>query len=164
MNRRKPRALVLTLLILSVILVAAIVWLWALLNPIEQTDIIGKYISNYEQRNYRNSEKTLPWASYQGGVHRLELREDGTYLYEFTSFDGNDVATNAGTWVFEPHGRQPYVHMAGFAFGPAKYQQEKMDTSRPVSWIYSGIKITINDDCGYYFRKETAKDRQKSGE
>ena len=120
---------------------------------INRSDLIGNWVSNYEQANYKHSYINLP--ELQNGIHRLTLREDGMYMYEYTSFDGKEKCKNSNSWIFEPlyiQGR-PYIVCSSFAFGSAKFQGEKGSMSLPVTKWFGSIRITILDDCGWYFRK-----------
>jgi hypothetical protein len=154
MKKRHRRLILIVLLIV----LAYIVVVSFLANfrkyEINRADLVGNWVSNYEQANYKYSHKHF--LELHNGIHQLKLREDGKYEYEYVSFDGKETGKNSGVWRFEYKlsGSRPYIVLSDFAFGPSKFQAKKFSTSRPVTRFFGSIRITINDDYGYYFRKE----------
>ncbi len=125
---------------------------------INRPDLVGNWVSNYEQANYKHSYINFP--ELQNGIHRLTLREDGKYEYEYVSFDGKEHGKNSNTWRFEYrlNGSKPYIVLSNFAFGPSKFQGKRASTGRSVTKWFGSIRITIKDDYGWYFRKENVQD------
>lgn len=121
---------------------------------INRSDLVGNWVSNYEQANYKYSYKDV--SELQNGIHRLKLKENGKYEYEYVSFDDKGKGKNSNAWQFEYQlgGSRPYIVLSDFSFGPSKFQGKQGSTSLPATRFFGSIRIAIHPDYGYYFRKE----------
>ena len=125
-------------------------------TKITSSQLIGTYISNYRQANYKYNYKHR--RELQNGVHYLELKENGTYIYRYRSFDGKESYTNSNVWKLEYllEGKKPYIICSDFAFGALSADKDKrMDDMLPLEkTVWGTIIIWIDCDYGYYFEKE----------
>jgi hypothetical protein len=122
---------------------------------IDRPDVIGEYVSNDEQSNYKNSNPLNP--ELQGGIHRLILRNNGTYKYTFTSFDGDERFENSNNWKFQdaPDQNLPEIVLEQFYFGDGHVgtKNGRAIVKLPVCRWFGKVRIVINSDLGCYFRK-----------
>jgi hypothetical protein len=105
--------------------------------------IIGKYKANHNK-----------------GEDLLELKEDGTYIYQFITPDGKEIK-NTNKWELEYLEGRPIITFLRFSSALSKYSSQ-----RPGFWIveveksfFNGnIRLCIDPDLGYYYVKKKPSD------
>ena len=126
-----------------------------LLRPLQRSDVIGTYVGRYEQVDYKTKyDQVSQNRDYQRGNHRLELRDDGTYAYEFTSLDGKETCSKSGVWEFTQWDDQAHVTLRKFIRGPfhnEKYNDD--DAYHHAKWERGRLILVVQADLGYHYRK-----------
>jgi len=101
-------------------------------------------------------------ANHGNAIETLELKSDGTYIYNYRSSDGTAM-TNSNRWEFAYEEGEPRITFDEFIFGLPGY-----GTKVPVSWdvgverrwnflnhgyLNNCIRICTNPDLNYYYEK-----------
>lgn len=130
-------------LIALLFLVAAVTSTGCAMENIDRTDLVGRYVANYEN-----------------AIDTLELREDGTYVHHYKSLTGDKEFTNTNTWEFEYKDEKPRIIFSEFISGlPEQYSGPSKNSGYWIteirrSLISSSVKLPIFEDLDYYYTKE----------
>jgi len=97
-------------------------------------------------------------ASHDNGVELLELKADGTYVYQYRASDGREVR-NTNKWEFECLDEKPMITFSQFVFGPSGY-----GTPKPGFWVVKvdksflgdTLRLCIDPDLGYSYVKKNS--------
>ena len=139
-------------IILAIWGVLILVTIWSL-PEITRSDVIGNYAGHYDvfpkiTAGYRK-------GVYKGGTHQLQVKADGTFAYLYSPTGGSSTKTT-GTWTLLRKKRGSSIVFEGLALAPSS-----ADTRKPGYWalpihrpIRGPIRLTINDDLGYYWIKK----------
>lgn len=140
-------------LMLIITSVVVIVLVWPTPTPqIDESELVGKYVGEYLMflKITDGDRKGI----YENSKLSLELRSDGTYVYQRTKIDGAQF-TNSGTWEFEYWEGKPIISFSGFDFALPRYSRKRGFWVTNVGRTRGGnIKLCIDPDGNYFFVKQ----------
>jgi hypothetical protein len=125
---------------LGPLIVLGIVWSGAACS--RRTDrpaVCGRYVANHGK-----------------GLDALDLKSDGTYIYNCHLNDGSTFH-NTGVWKFYYDGKEPRVTFDQFAFCLPGYGGRRLgywDVEVERSWT-GRLRLTLDPDLNYYYERQT---------
>ncbi len=151
------------LIILVILLVIVAVILAIAQLGIEREDVVGVYYGEYPHI-LKTSDKFRN-GIYNKGTHSLELKDDGTYVYIYTSTDGEEKKYE-DRWRFDRMELGPYVYikkinsnlLAPEGLPKAKVGVRLAVLAVPAGRLFGGrMALTVCDDLDFYLVKKQHK-------
>jgi hypothetical protein len=109
-------------------------------HRIDREAIPGKYVANYDK-----------------GAEAIELRRDGTYVYDCRLNNGNEL-DNVDHWTFGYEEGEPRITFSHFLSCLPEYGAKRgyWDVRVERSWL-GVLRLPLDPDLNYYYTKRTSE-------
>jgi len=130
--RRKRTGALRSLLIIGTV---GVVFFWGsgCSKPVNKSDLIGKYVSNYAKN-----------------ADTLEIKSDGTYVHTFKETSGS-VTSNTNSWDFAFEDGKPRITFSKFSFGPDGGSKISGFWDVEVERHGRKLRLIVDPDLNYFY-------------